>query len=99
MNNIEHEQQDSSESSNMNAQSMLSVKCNSVTLLGKYVDSRVSTATMNSCVFSKKVCPPWVQVCPSGAPPAAAPWRRHCFWISAVIQGSFSFDFILSSAH
>ena len=27
MNNIEHEQQDSSESSNMNAQSMLSVKC------------------------------------------------------------------------
>ena len=30
MNNIEHEQQDSSESSNMNAQSMLSVKCNSV---------------------------------------------------------------------
>ena len=58
MNNIEHEQQDSSESSNMNAQSMLSVKCNSVTLLGKYVDSRVSTATMSSCVFSKKVCPP-----------------------------------------
>ena len=51
MNNIEHEQQDSSESSNMNAQSMLSVKCKSVTLLGKYVDSRVSTATMNSCVF------------------------------------------------